>query len=123
MNPNNKVNGKSAEILAYGFSGNKPYHLSKMYFRPCATKIEIGRIMKITAYGLKPVMMRPNMIRIEAIEFLEAKNPFVVENSPIKARERIGKLISGERNTLSLLPCQENSIDSPLETLFTKLPI
>jgi hypothetical protein len=40
---------------------------------------------------------------MEAIELRDAKNPLVVENSPISAKAKIGKLISGAKNTLSKL--------------------
>ncbi len=44
-----------------------------------------------------------NTNKSDAIEFLEAKNPFVVEKRPIKAKARTGRLINGDKNTLSTL--------------------
>ena len=113
MIPNRIVSGNKAEILAYGFSGKSPYHFSSRYLIPCATKIETGKIRNTTASGLNPVIIIPNIISTEAIELRDAKKPLVVENSPISAKAKIGKLISGDKNTLSILLYQENSGANP----------
>lgn len=55
------------------------------------------------ASGLNPVIIKQNTIKMEAIELRDAKNPLVVEKSPISAKAKIGKLISGAKNTLSKL--------------------
>lgn len=120
MIPNRIVRGSKAEILAYGFSGNNPYHFSSKYLIPCATKIEQGRIKKIIASELNPVMIKQNTNNNEAIEFLEAKNPFVVENNPISASAKTGRLNNGDRKTLSILWCQENTKESALAILLKK---
>ena len=112
--------GIIADILAYGFSGKRPYHFSRIYLRPCAIKIENGRIKKITASGLKPVMTRQKIIKMEAIEFLEAKKPFVVENRPIKAIANTGKLINGDKKTFSRVLCHENTGAKPVIILLKK---
>ena len=117
MIENRIVSGKSAEIRAYGFSGKSPYHFSSKYFSPCATKIDSGKIMKIIISLLKPAMINPNMINSVAMEFLEAKKPLVVENSPISASDNIGRLSSGAKNTLWTNPCQVNNNVNPCTTL------
>ena len=61
------------------------------------------------AFGLNPEMIRQNTIKSDAMEFLEAKKPFVVENSPIKTSAKTGRLIRGERNTLSTVVRQEKA--------------
>ena len=58
---------------------------------------------KITADGLNPVIIMQNNSSIEAMEFLDAKNPFVVENNPINAIAKVGKLASGDKKTFSKL--------------------
>ena len=120
--PNKMVSGKTAEMRAYGFSGNKQYHFARRYLRPCATRMESGRIIKTTAWGLKPVMMIVNTRRMVAIELREAKNPLVVENKPTKARAKIGRLMSGDKNTLSTVLCQENTGAMPAAMLLKKSP-
>ena len=45
----------------------------------------------------------------EAIMFLEAKKPLVVENKPTSARARLGKPINGVIKTLSSEPSQRNT--------------
>ena len=122
MKPNNIVSGSSADILAYGFSGNSPYHFSSKYLMPCAIKIANGKMQKTTASGLNPVITKQNNSKIEAMELREAKNPFVVENNPINAKAKVGKLINGERNTPSTLEYQENTGVSPEVILEKKLP-
>ena len=81
-------------------------------------KIENGKMMKITASGLKPVIIIQNIIKIVAIELREAKNPLVVEKSPINAKANDGSEISGARNTPSRLLCHENARVSPNPILF-----
>ena len=122
INANRIVSGSKAEIRAYGFSGNRPYHFSSKYLIPCAIRIENGKIKNITASGLNPVMTRQKISRIVAIEFLDAKKPFVVENKPIKANAKSGKLSSGDKNTLSRLLCQENTGDKPAAIFPKKSP-
>ena len=85
--------------------------------------MESGRIKKITTEGLKPVIIKVNTIRSDAIELRDAKKPFVVENSPIKAIAKTGKLMSGDGNTLSLVPRQEKTGDKPLTIFPKKSPI
>ena len=121
--PKSIDNGKIAEILAYGFSGKRPYHFSNKYLRPCATKIEKGRIKKTTASGLKPVIIKQKISKIVAMEFREAKNPLVVEKSPIKANAKMGRLISGDKNTLSTVLCHEKTGARPEAILLKKSPI
>ena len=75
--------------------------------------MEIGKMKNTTAFGLNPVIIIQNTIKIEAIELREAKNPLVVENSPIKAKANVGKLISGDKNVPSTLLCQENTGVNP----------
>lgn len=72
------------------------------------------------AWESNPVIIRANRIKSVAIEFLEAKKPFVVENRPISASNNIGKLISGERKTFSMFPCQVNRGGILLEMLWRK---
>ena len=79
--------------------------------------------MKIAAFGLKPVIIMQNIISMVAIEFREAKKPFVVEKRPIKAKARIGRLINGDRNTLSIVLCQEKTGAKPLKMFGKKLSI
>ena len=123
MIANKIVNGIKAEILAYGFSGKSPYHFSSKYFIPCAIKIENGKIKKITAAGLKPVIIKQKINKIVAMELREAKKPLVVENSPMSAKANKGKLASGERKTLSTVLCHENTGAKPAAILLKKLPI
>lgn len=118
---NRTVSGRSAEIRAYGFSGKSPYHCSSKYFMPCAVKIESGKIIKIIALELNSTIIKQKTNSNDAIEFLEAKKFFVVENNPINAKANNGKLTSGTRNTLSILVCQENSNASPDIILSKKL--
>ena len=105
--PNRIVNGSSAETRAYGFSGKRPYHFSSKYLIPCAMRIENGRIKKTILSGLKPVINRQKIISSVAIELREAKNPFVVENKPIKDKAKVAILRSGDSNAPSVLLCQE----------------
>ena len=49
------------------------------------------------------------MIRSVAMEFLEAKNPLVVEKSPMRIKAKVGKLISGDKKTLSTVVLQEKT--------------
>ena len=64
---------------------------------PCAIRIDKGKMMKIAASGLKPVIIMQKTIKIEAMELREAKKPLVVENRPISAKAKLGRLISGVR--------------------------
>ena len=66
-------------------------------------------------------MKRPKTIKIEAIELREAKKPLVVENRPISANAKVGKLISGDKNTLSTLECHDKSGAKPVKILLKKL--
>ena len=75
------------------------------------------------ALGLKPAIIRQNTIKIDAIELRDAKKPLVVEKSPIRANAKVGRLISGDKNTLSRLLCHENTGASPRAILLKKLPI
>jgi hypothetical protein len=68
---------------------------------------------------LNPVIISPKTIKSEAIEFRDAKKPFVVEKSPIKAKANVGKLIKGDKNTPSSEVFQENTGESP-ERMFWK---
>lgn len=116
------VNGNRAEILAYGFSGKSPYHFSSKYLIPCAIKIENGKTKNIAAFGLNPVITKQNINKIVAIELRDAKNPLVVEKSPINANANKGKLSSGDKNTLSTVLCQEKTGASPAAILPKKSP-
>ncbi len=82
--------------------------------------MESGKIKKITMEGLKPVIISVKIIRSDAIELREAKNPFVVENRPIRASAKIGKLMSGDKKTLSTVFRHENTGPSPLNILLKK---
>ena len=117
------MSGNIAKIRAYGFSGKSPYHFSRIYFRPCATRIENGKMMNTMASGLKPVIMIVKTMRRVAMELREAKKPLVVENRPISPMAKIGRLMSGERNTLSRLLFQENTNANPDERLLKKFEI
>ena len=110
---NKIVKGKIADILAYGFSGNRPYHFSSIYFKPCAIKIANGKTKNITASGLKPVMITVNTSNKEAIELRDAKKPLVVENRPISAKASCGKLINGAKNTLFVPSNQARTGEKP----------
>ena len=81
----------------------------------------MGKNMKIIALELNPEIITPNTIKSDAIEFLEAKKPLVVENNPISAKAKIGRLISGERNRFSMLLCHENMEERPPEIFPKKL--
>ena len=120
MSPNKMMSGKIADTLAYGFSGKRLYHFSRIYFSPCAIRIEKGSNENTTASGLNPVIIKQNTIKIEAIELREAKKPLVVENNPINAKAKIGRLINGERNTLSGVLCHENAGAIPSKILAKK---
>ena len=89
--------GIMPKMRAYGFSGKSPYHFSRMYFNPCAIKIESGRTKRRDASGLKPEIKIVKTIKYVAIEFLDAKKPLTVEKRPVKARKRIGRPINGVR--------------------------
>ena len=76
-----------------------------------------GRMIRTTALGLKPVIMRVKTMRTDAMELREAKKPFVVENKPMRARAKIGREIRGERKTLSIVLCQEKTGARPVPIL------
>ena len=63
------------------------------------------------------------IIKSVAIEFLEAKKPFVVENSPISAKAKIGKLISGVKKIFSSEPFHKNNGARPSPILPKKSEI
>ena len=79
--------------------------------------MENGKIKNTIASGLNPVIIKQNTIKIEAMELRDAKNPLVVENSPINVKAKVGRLISGDKNTLSKLLCQENTGANPAAIL------
>ncbi len=89
---------------------------------PCAVRIDKGRMINITAFGLNPVIIIQKMRSMVAIEFLEAKKPLVVENRPIKASARVGRLMSGDKNTPSLLLCHEKTGENPEAILWKNEP-
>lgn len=117
------TSGKTADTLAYGFSGNRLYHFSSIYLRPCAIRIENGKIKNTIASELKPVIIKQKTINIEAIELRDAKKPLVVENNPINPNAKTGRLINGERKTLSGVVCHENIKTKPLMILLKKCSI
>ena len=114
MSPNKRMSGKIADTLAYGFSGKRPYHFSRIYLRPWAVKIESGNIKNITASGRKLVTTRVNTSKSDAIELRDAKNPLVVENRPMRAIAKVGKLISGDKKMLSTLVRHESNGRRPV---------
>ncbi len=77
----------------------------------------------MAASGLNPVIIKQNTIKIVAIEFREAKKPLVVENRPIRARAKSGKLTSGDKKTLSKLLCHEKIGAKPVMIFPRKSPI
>lgn len=109
--------GKMAEMRAYGFSGNRPYHFSKMYLRPCAIKMVNGRIKNTIAFGLKPVITTVKSRSKVAIELREAKKPLVVEKMPISTIAKLGKPINGARIVLLTVPLHENIGATPVVRL------
>ena len=115
--------GMSAEIRAYGFSGKRPYHFSRTYLRPCATRMDRGMIMKTIELGLNPVITTVKTKSSVAIELREAKNPLVVENKPIKASAKTGKLTSGDRIGPSGLVLQEKIGLMPVRMLLKNSPV
>ena len=68
-----------------------------------------GRIMSTADSGLKPETIAVKTIKIEAIEFLEAKKPLAVETSPVIARMSEAMPIIGAKKTESILPLQEKN--------------
>ena len=122
MRANNTVSGKMAEMRAYGFSGNRPYHFSRIYLRPCAIKMVNGKIKKMTALELNPVIMTLKMSNNVAIELRDAKKPLVVEKMPISAITKVGRLINGARIMLSALPRHEKIGATPVVRLCQKSP-
>ena len=123
ISANNTESGKIAEIRAYGFSGKRPYHFSRIYLRPCAIKIVNGRMKKITASGLKPVMTIVKINSRLAIELREAKKPLVVEKMPIRTIAKHGRLTRGARMAVSEAPRHEKIGATPVVRLFQKLLI
>ena len=121
MIANRIESGINAEIRAYGFSGKRPYHFSRTYLRPCATKIESGMIIKTIELGLNPVITTVKTRRSVAIELREAKKPLVVEKRPINAIAKVGKLMSGARKILSTLVRHASSGFRPVLRLFQKI--
>lgn len=75
------------------------------------------------ALGLNPAIIKENKIRIVAMEFLEAKNPLVVEKRPIKTKANTGRLINGDKNTLSTVERHENTGPSEVAIFEKKLLI
>ena len=65
--------------------------------------------MSTAAKGLRPASKIVKMINIEAMEFLEAKKPLVVEIRPVIARASEASPIIGAKNTDSILPLQEKN--------------
>ena len=68
-----------------------------------------GMMMSTTQNGLKPDKRMVKTIKMEAMEFLEAKKPLVVEMRPVKARAREARPIIGARKTDWILPLQEKN--------------
>ena len=73
-----------------------------------------GKIRKITALGLNPVIINVKTRSKVAMELREAKKPLVVENRPINASASIGKLTSGAKKTLSSEPLHKNTGAKPV---------
>ena len=84
--------------------------------------MERGRIINTIAWGLKPVIIKVNINKMVAMELREAKKPLVVEKRPTRDRANMGKLIKGERNTLSTVLCQEKTGAIPVAILLKKSP-
>ena len=93
--------GMRPKILAYGLFGKMPYHFSRMYFSPCAIKIASGIIRNRIDSGSKPEMKNEKIIRPVAMEFLDAKNPFMVEKIPTKTRKKVGMPMIGVKTVPS----------------------
>ena len=68
------------------------------------------------------MIIRQNNMRTEAMELREAKNPLVVENNPIRAKAKVGRLMSGDKNTFSKLFFHENKGAKPAPILPKKCP-
>ena len=79
-----------------------------------------GRIKKITASGLKPVIRIVNRNNSEAIMFLDAKKPLVVENKPTNASAKVGSPTSGVIKTLSSEPSHRKTGVTPIAMLWKK---
>ena len=77
----------------------------------------------MTASGLNPVIIMQNTIKMLAMELREAKKPLVVEKSPIRLSAKNGKLINGDKKTLSTVVRQDNNNLTPAAKLLKKLLI
>ena len=89
---------------------------------PWAVKMANGKMMRTAQSGLKPEMMAVKMINIEAMEFLEAKKPLVVEMRPVMARMSDAIPIIGARKIESILPLQEKKTRTAFFILLKKTP-
>lgn len=120
----NKIeSGISAEMRAYGFSGKRPYHFSRTYLRPWATRIDKGIIIKTIEFGSKPVITIVKTRRSVAIELREAKKPLVVEKRPMSAKAKTGKLTSGDKIGPSGLLLHEKIGATPVAILWKNRPV
>ena len=73
--------------------------------------------MKTMDSGLKPVRMIVNIISKVAMEFREAKKFLVVEKRPIRTKAKVGRLMSGDKKTLSGPLFQAKIVVKPLAIL------
>lgn len=78
-----------------------------------------GKIISTAQSGRKPVIITVKTIKIEAIEFLEAKKPCVVEIRPVIARAREARPIIGDKKMDPTLPPQEKNGKNPF-LMFSK---
>ena len=74
----------------------------RIYLKPCAISIDIGKRIRIADSGLSADRMIVNMMNQLAIELREAKKPLVVESNPMTASANEPSPINGARNRLSI---------------------
>lgn len=67
----------------------------------------MGRRIRIEESGLRPDRMIVKIMRQLAMEFLEAKKPFVVDRRPIMARVMEARPMKGDKKVLSRGAFQE----------------
>ena len=65
--------------------------------------------MRTAQNGLNPERTTVKTIKIEAIEFLDAKKPLVVEIRPVMASANEARPIIGDKKTDSMLPLHEKN--------------
>ena len=79
-------------------------------------------MISTAASGLNPVIIIVKTMKTDAIEFLDAKNPFVVENRPVNARAIEARPTIGDRKIDSTLPLQEKNGKNPSRIFARKVP-